>query len=58
MIRSVTLWPFMAKANPPLTRAQYDALIQGAQSELARDDLKLYLDVYVWSALVALLLAI
>lgn len=46
MIRSVTLWPFMQKANPRLNMAQYETLIQGAQRELGQPELKLYLNLY------------
>lgn len=46
MISSTTLWPFRQRANPCLTESQFDALIQGAERELQRDSLRLYLNVY------------
>lgn len=46
MIRSTTLWPFRQRANPCLTEAQYEGLLQGAERELQQDSLKLYLNVY------------
>ncbi|KAF2159335.1 hypothetical protein M409DRAFT_30211 [Zasmidium cellare ATCC 36951] len=46
MIRSTTLWPFRQRANPCLTEAQYEGLLQGAERELQQDSLKLYLNVH------------
>lgn len=48
MIRSASLIPFQRICNPPLSKEQYDSLIQGARQELSRDDLRLYLNVYVF----------